>query len=193
MSAEREPGNEAAEEFSAELELTAAEFSSALEKAYLDNAERFPVPGKAGGLASRSEIEKLYGSCALYDEALAALLPEASTKYLHDKNIRISGRPEVTELRFTEAGGVRFRLKAELYPKVSLGRYKGLEVRSSRKDEGAFAMAALKAAFSEMRGGPNEIMTEQRLDSMAAQEKLVNCQTNREFAELNAIVLNLQK
>ena len=172
MSVETELRAAAAEEFSAELELSAAEFSSALEKAYLDNAERFPVPGRAGGLASRSEIEKLYGSGALYDEALAVLLPEACTKYLHNKNIRISGRPQVAELSFTEAGGVLFRLKAQLYPKVSPGRYKGLEIRSSRKDEGAFAMAALKAALSEMRGGPNEIMTDQRLDAMAAQEKL---------------------
>ena len=51
MSVETELRAAAAEEFSAELELSAAEFSSALEKAYLDNAERFPVPGRAGGLA----------------------------------------------------------------------------------------------------------------------------------------------
>ena len=51
----------------------AEEFREARRRAYLEHTDRYPVPGCAGGLASLTDLEKVYGPAVLYDEALELL------------------------------------------------------------------------------------------------------------------------
>ena len=48
----------------------AEEFREARRRAYLEHTDRYPVPGCAGGLASLTDLENVYGPAVLYDEAL---------------------------------------------------------------------------------------------------------------------------
>lgn len=154
------------------LRIEPDEFARALENAYVDNSERFPVPGFAAGLAPRQEIEKLYGETALFDEALDICVPELYGKWLAEQGVRTVGRPQLTEVTWLEGGGAKFTVSCDLCPEVELGRYCGLEVRVSRSEQERFTAAALSAACANMRGEPPEGMVEQKLDSMLAGAKL---------------------
>ena len=45
----------------ATIKIEPREFAASLREAYLDNADRFAVPGFAAGLAPLEEVEKIYG------------------------------------------------------------------------------------------------------------------------------------
>ena len=151
------------------------ELAEARRAAYLDETERWPVPGIAPGLASIEEIEKTCGADALMDGALARALPAAYSQFLAESGVRTVGRPEVSSVTLTRDGGARFTARAALYPKVKLGDYKGIAVPEARTDEEEFRMAVLREACRGMEAEVPVAMTEARLDAMTAQEKLRVC------------------
>lgn len=149
------------------------EFAEALREAYLDDSERYVVPGYAPGLAPRAAIEAVYGPEALFDEAIAAALPAAYGKFLAEEKPRTVGKPEASDITLLAGGDLRFRVRADLCPRVRLGAYKGLRITLPEgADEENFRMAALRAACKEMEGRPSEAMVEERLDATAAREQL---------------------
>ena len=152
------------------LEIEKEEFDQALEEAYLNDTEHFPVPGYAAGLAPREEIEKIYGEEALWDEALNECIPLMYSEFLDKENIRIIGRPEIKEISHFD-DSVTFSVLADLYPSVKIGRYSGLKVREA-EDEDALKRSVLKAACEGMEGDASAAMIESKLDSLAAHEKL---------------------
>jgi FKBP-type peptidyl-prolyl cis-trans isomerase (trigger factor) len=156
----------------AELQLDPEEFALALKDAYLENSDRFVVPGVAAGLASRKDIEELYGPEALFDEALAICVPKKLSDFLEERSIRIIGRPKMTELGFS-SGVPSFVVTADVYPEIELGPYKGLWVSEKKQDdEAAFAKAILSKACQGMKTEISEALIEQRLTSLLALEKL---------------------
>lgn len=155
------------------IKIEPQEFTAAQKEAYLDNTDRFVVPGRAPGLAEPAEINAVYGPDALADEALARSVPFWFGTFLAKFNIRTVGRPEVLETARLADGGAVFRVRTTIYPKVKLGCYKGLHVAQRRGDnEEEFTMAVLKEACREMEGIAPDAMVEQKLDALAAQEKL---------------------
>ncbi|MEA4923046.1 MAG: trigger factor [Eubacteriaceae bacterium] len=155
------------------LGIRRAEFDKALKDAYMENTDRYVVPGCAPGLASRKAIEEIYGSDALWEEALNAAVPRAFKRYLEDENISVLGKPEVLTVSEPGENGVTFSVRAELYPEAGPGEYKGIHVSIKREDnEEAFAMAVLKKACSEMNGDVSDTMVEMKLDSLTAKEML---------------------
>ena len=133
------------------LLIESEEFAEALREAYLDDSERYVVPGYAPGLAPRAAIEAVYGPEALFDEAIAAALPAAYGKFLAEEKPRTVGKPEASDITLLAGGGLRFRVRADLCPRVRLGAYKGLRITLPEgADEENFRMAALRAACKEM-------------------------------------------
>ena len=49
-------------------------------------------------------------------------------RVLKEENLKPVGMPTVVDMQFPEAGGVELTVETELYPEVTLGDYKGLEV-----------------------------------------------------------------
>lgn len=90
----------------------AEEFREARRRAYLEHTDRYPVPGCAGGLASLTDLENVYGPAVLYDEALELAVPELFGNLLKEKKIRIMGKPRMEHLTFTPEGGARFRVSS---------------------------------------------------------------------------------
>ena len=130
------------------IKIRREEFLEALKRAYLDHTDQYPVPGFAPGLAPREAIEELYGSDALCDEALELCIPGMYRAALETAKIRIIGKPEVTEVTWTNDGSVLFRVKAEVYPNVELGQYKGLRVDVPKENPREFSMAVLRKALA---------------------------------------------
>ena len=148
------------------------EFDDARKKAYIENTDRYAVPGTAAGMAAVDELEKLYGPAVLYDEALEKIVPELFGKFLDDECIRITGKPEMYDMQF-ENGGVTFSIKAYMYPDIEPGQYRDICVPFRRSGEQEqFEKAVLQKACENMKGEIPPHMIEQKLDSVIAREKM---------------------
>lgn len=155
------------------LQILPEEFEKALQDAYVENTERFVVPGYAPGLAPRNKIEEFYGVSALYDEALDLCIPKIYNTFLEENNISIIGRPCLTEVNWMTEGGVSFTITCDLYPTVKLGTYKGITVTEKREDdEEVFSAAVLTKACMNMETTVPNGMIEQKLNAIIAQEKI---------------------
>ncbi len=156
-----------------ELSVDKAEFDEARHKAYLDNTDIYPVVDQAPGLATLTALERTYGPAVLYDEALGILIPETFNRFLSEEGIRIMGKPQVDNMEFTPEGGVKFSVKADMFPKVELGEYKEIAVPFRRSEQQLeFEKAVVQKACSNMKGEIPPHMIEQKLDAIAAQTKI---------------------
>lgn len=155
------------------LRIEPHEFEKALLDAYLENTERYIVPGYAAGLAPRNKIEEIYGPTALFDEALDLCVPNLYNQFLSENDLRIIGSPQLTEVTWMEGGGASFTVTCDLYPDIKLGTYKGIQTTCKREEnEEEFAADVLTKACVNMTAEVPEGMISQKLNSMAAQEKL---------------------
>lgn len=154
------------------LRIEPGEFMDALNEAYAEHTDTYPVPGHASGLAPREEIEKLYGETALFDEALDICVPRLYARYLKENGIRTVGRPQLTEVTWLHGGGAKFTVVCDVYPKVKLGQYKGLTVDAKRENTEEFTAKALTAACMNMTAEVPQGMVTQKLEAMLAKEKM---------------------
>ena len=156
-----------------EIQIDKDEFDRARHTAYMDNTDRYPVMGKAPGLALLGDLEMTYGPAVLFDEALEKIIPESFNSFLAESGTRIMGRPAVDDMQFTPDGGVKFNVKADTYPDVELGQYKGIAA-PFRRDENQmeFEQFVIQRACENMKGEIPPHMILQKLNAIVAQEKL---------------------
>lgn len=155
------------------LRVEKAEFDEARRQAYLNSTDRYPVPGIAPGLAKLSDLEKTYGPAVLFDEALNTVIPGAFRECLERENLRIFGKPEISDMEFLPEGGVRFKVKADLFPEVELGQYLGIKVPYIRREQQAeFEQEVIRKACENMKGEIPPAMIEQRMNAIVARTKL---------------------
>lgn len=156
-----------------ELEVNKEEFDEARVKAYVENANCYPVMGKAPGLAKLSDLEATYGPAVLYDEAIGKLIPASFNEFLKNNKLRIVGRPAAEDIRFEPDGDVTFKIKAYLYPEVQIGAYKGIAVPYDRMTQQMeFEQAVIQKVCESMKGEIPPHMVEMKLDSIVAQAKI---------------------
>ena len=103
-------------------------FESGLNKAYLKNRKSILIPGYRKGKAPRKVIEGMYGASVFYEDAINELFPEVYTKAVEEQQIKAVGMPSVSGMDVQDDGSVVLTVETELYPEVTLGQYKGLEV-----------------------------------------------------------------
>lgn len=103
-----------------------------INKAYLKARKQILVPGFRKGKAPRKMIEALYGAHVFYEDGLEEIFPEvydfAVTK---QDSFKAIGRPSLTDMKIADDGSVTLTLTTEVYPEVTLGQYKGLEVEKT--------------------------------------------------------------
>ena len=114
------------------IEVGAAEFEAAVEKAYRKLRRKINVPGFRPGKAPRKIIEGMYGAEVFYEEAINIAFPEAYEAAVKEKELQVVGYPTVELEGECTKDGFTFKATAPLYPEVTLGQYKGL---SAPKDE----------------------------------------------------------
>ena len=112
------------------VEVDAAAFEAAIEKAYRKVRNQINVPGFRKGKAPRKMIENLYGVGVFYDEAINIAMPEAYAAAVESEKLEVVGYPEV-ELLDVGKDGFSFKATVPVYPEVKLGQYKGLEAPKS--------------------------------------------------------------
>ncbi len=101
---------------------------SGVSKAYLKARKNIQIPGFRKGKAPRKMIESMYGAHVFYEDGLEEIFPQVYQAAVIDQGVKAIGRPNLTDMDINDEGVVTLTLTTEVYPEVTLGQYKGLEV-----------------------------------------------------------------
>ena len=104
---------------------------SGVNKAYLKARKNIQLPGWRKGKAPRKLIESIYGAHVFYEDGLEEIFPEIYKACVIDQEIKAVGRPSLTNMDINDEGIVTLTLTTDVYPEVTLGDYKGLEVEKA--------------------------------------------------------------
>lgn len=110
------------------IEVSADEFSKAVEEAYQKNKGKISVPGFRKGKVPKKMIEQMYGKAVFYEDAANALIPGAYEKALEECEETIVSSPKIDVTQIEEGKSFIFTAEVALKPEVTLGAYKGVEV-----------------------------------------------------------------
>ncbi len=106
---------------------------SGVNKAYLKARKNIMVPGFRKGKATRKMIESMYGAHVFYEDGLEEIFPEIyDFAIAHQEGFKAVGRPNLTDMQISDDNIVTLTLTTEIYPEVTLGQYKGLEVEKTQ-------------------------------------------------------------
>lgn len=116
--------------------VTAEEFENALDKSFQICNKKVSIKGFRKGAAPRPVYEKNYGVESLYDEALNVVLNEKIKEVYNDEKLanEICGQfePNIETTEKLERGKeFAISLSFDVYPEVTLGKYKGLEIKKA--------------------------------------------------------------
>ena len=104
---------------------------SGAQKAYLKARKNIMIPGFRKGKAPRKMIEAMYGAHVFYEDGLEEIFPEVYEYAVVNQDVKAIGRPSLTDMNINEDGSVTLTLTTDVYPEVTLGQYKGLEVEKA--------------------------------------------------------------
>ena len=99
--------------------------------AYLKARKQIMIPGFRKGKAPRKMIESMYGAHVFYEDGLEEIFPEVYQYAVVEQDLKAIGRPSLTDMDINEESIVTLTLTTEVYPEVTLGQYKGLEVEKA--------------------------------------------------------------
>ena len=101
------------------------------QKAYLKARKNIMIPGFRKGKAPRKMIESLYGAHVFYEDGLEEIFPEVYEFAVTKQDVKAIGRPSLTDMQIADDGAVTITIATDVYPEVTLGEYKGLEVEKA--------------------------------------------------------------
>ena len=120
---------------------------SGVNKAYMKARKQIMIPGFRKGKAPRKMIEAMYGAHVFYEDGLEEIFPEVYEFAVIKQDLKAIGRPSLTDMDINEENIVTLTLTTEVYPEVTLGQYKGLEVE---KAEATVSDEQVKAELDRM-------------------------------------------
>ncbi len=115
--------------------------------AYLKARKQIQIPGFRKGKAPRKMIESMYGAHVFYEDGLEEIFPEIYDAAIASQEFKAIGRPSLTDMQIAEDNTVTLTLTTEVYPEVTLGQYKGVEVE---KTEAVVTDAQVQAELDRM-------------------------------------------
>jgi len=104
---------------------------SGINKAYMKARKQIMIPGFRKGKAPRKMIEAMYGAHVFYEDGLEEIFPEVYEFAVVKQDLKAIGRPSLTDMDINAENIVTLTLTTEVYPEVTLGQYKGLEVEKA--------------------------------------------------------------
>jgi trigger factor len=104
---------------------------SGVQKAYMKARKNIMIPGFRKGKAPRKMIEAMYGAHVFYEDGLEEIFPEVYEEAVVNQDVKAVGRPSLADLQISEDNVVTITLTTEVYPEVTLGDYKGIEVEKA--------------------------------------------------------------
>ena len=113
------------------VEVDAELMESGINKAYMKARKSIMIPGFRKGKAPRKMIEAMYGKHVFVEDGLEEVFPEVYQFAVIDQGVKAIGRPNLTNMEVGEDNSVTLTFSTEVYPEVTLGQYKGLEVEKA--------------------------------------------------------------
>jgi len=120
---------------------------SGVQKAYLKARKNIMIPGFRKGKAPRKMIEAMYGAHVFFEDGLEEIFPEVYDAAVTKQDVKAVGRPSLTDMQISDDNVVTIVLTTDVYPEVTLGEYKGMEVE---KAEATVADAQIEAELNRM-------------------------------------------
>ena len=112
---------------SVEMNIARDTLEQAKIKVYAKAKKNIMLPGFRKGHAPRKMVEAMYGEDVFLEDAIEEIFPEVF-ECLTESGLKVVGTPGVTAMDKQENGDLAIKLDVPLYPEVTLGQYKGLEV-----------------------------------------------------------------
>ncbi len=104
---------------------------SGVNKAYVKARKNIMIPGFRRGKAPRKVIESMYGAHVFYEDGLEEIFPQVYQFAVVEQDVKAVGRPSLTDMQISEDNIVTLTLTTDIYPEVTLGDYKGLEIEKA--------------------------------------------------------------
>ena len=120
---------------------------SGVNKAYMKARKNIMIPGFRKGKAPRKMIESMYGAHVFYEDGLEEIFPQIYDFAIAGQDFKAIGRPTLKDMQISDDNIVTLTLTTEVYPEVTLGQYKGLEVE---KAEAEVSDAQVQAELDRM-------------------------------------------
>jgi trigger factor len=136
---------------------------SGVQKAYMKARKSIMIPGFRKGKAPRKMIEAMYGAHVFYEDGLEEIFPEVYNFAVVQQEIKAVGRPSLTDMQISDENIVTLTLTTDVYPEVTLGDYKGIEVE---KAEATVTDAQVQAELDRMAQNVASIETVERAAEM---------------------------
>ena len=107
---------------------------SGVNKAYMKARKNIMIPGFRKGKAPRKMNEAMYGAHVFYEDGLEEIFPQVYDFAIASQDFKAIGRPNLTDMDINEENIVTLTLTTDVYPEVTLGEYKGLEVEKAEAE-----------------------------------------------------------
>ena len=107
---------------------------SGVNQAYMKARKNIMIPGFRKGKAPRKMIESMYGAHVFYEDGLEEIFPQIYDFAIASQEFKAIGRPSLKDMQIGDDNIVTLTLTTEVYPEVTLGQYKGLEVEKAEAD-----------------------------------------------------------
>lgn len=111
------------------FDIDAAKFDEAMGKAYIKVRGQVAIPGFRKGHAPRKMIETMYGEGVFYDEAFELIFDEVYGPAIDENKLEVVDRPQVDIQQIGSGKNLQFTCEVFVKPDVTLGEYKGVEVK----------------------------------------------------------------
>ena len=111
------------------FDIDAAQFDAAMDKAYIKVRGQVTIPGFRKGRAPRKMIENMYGEGVFYDEAFELIFDEVYGPAIDENKLEVVDRPQVDIQQIGTGKNLQFTCEVFVKPDVTLGEYKGVEVK----------------------------------------------------------------
>ena len=129
------------------IEIDKELMESGVNKAYIKARKNIMIPGFRKGKAPRKMIESMYGAHVFYEDGLEEIFPQIYDFAIAGQDFKAIGRPTLKDMQIGDDNIVTLTLTTEVYPEVTLGQYKGLEVE---KAEAEVSDAQVQAELDRM-------------------------------------------
>ena len=136
---------------------------SGVQKAYLKARKNIMIPGFRKGKAPRKMIESMYGAHVFYEDGLEEIFPEVYNFAVVQQDVKAVGRPSLTDMQISDDHIVTLTLTTDVYPEVTLGDYKGLEIE---KETASVSDAQVQAELDRMAQNVASVETVERAAEM---------------------------
>lgn len=113
------------------IEVPAEEFDAAIKNAYNKNKNKFSIPGFRKGKAPLAMLEKMYGAGIFYEDAANEVIDASYPKAAEESKEEIVSTPEIKVTQIGKGKAFIYEATVALKPEVTLGEYKGVEVKKA--------------------------------------------------------------